>query len=68
MKDAILQYAIQGKLTEELESDGDAQDLLKEIQEKKSRLIKEGNISKEKKLPEITKTRLLLIFRIIGVG
>jgi type I restriction enzyme, S subunit len=53
MKDSILQYAVQGKLTEQLESDGDTKDLLNEIQKEKIRLIKEGKIKKEKSLPEI---------------
>ena len=54
MKDSLLQAAIQGKLTEQLESDGDARDLVVEIQKEKKRLIKEGKIKKEKPLPEIT--------------
>ena len=58
MKDAILQYAIQGKLTQQLPEDGDARDLLKEIQKEKARLIKEGKIKKEKPLPEITEDEI----------
>lgn len=58
MQDSILQYAIQGKLTEQLESDGDARDLLKEIQKEKARLTKEGKIKKEKPLPEITEDEI----------
>ncbi len=58
MKDAILQYAIQGKLTQQLPEDGDARDLLKEIQKEKAKLIKEGKIKKEKPLPEITKDEI----------
>ena len=58
MKDAILQYAIQGKLTQQLPEDGDARDLLKEIQKEKTRLIKEGKIKKEKPLPEITEDEI----------
>lgn len=54
MKAALLQAAIQGKLTEQLDSDGDAEDLYMEIQAEKQRLIKEGKIKKEKPLPEIT--------------
>jgi len=50
---SILQAAIQGKLTEQLPEDGDARDLLKEIQKEKARLVKEGKIKKEKPLPEI---------------
>ncbi len=58
MKDAILQYAIQGKLTQQLPEDGDARDLLKEIQKEKARLIKEDKIKKEKPLPEITEDEI----------
>lgn len=58
MKNSILQYAIQGKITEQLESDGDARDLLKEIQKEKTRLIKEGKIKKEKPLPEISEDEI----------
>ena len=54
MKAALLQAAIQGKLTEQLASDGDAETLYAEIQKKKQWLIKEGKIKKEKPLPEIT--------------
>lgn len=53
MKDSVLQYAIQGKLTEQLPEDGNAKDLLKDIQKEKARLIKEGKIKKEKPLPAI---------------
>ena len=53
LKRSILQAAIQGKLTEQHSDDGDARDLLKDIQKEKSRLIKEGKIKKEKPLPEI---------------
>ena len=58
MKDSILQYAVEGKLTEQLPSDSDAQDLMKEIQKEKNRLVKEGKIKKEKPLPEITEDEI----------
>ena len=58
MKESILKYAIQGKLTEQLESDGDARDLLKKIQTEKERLAKEGKIKNEKPLPEITEDEI----------
>ena len=54
MKDSLLQAAIQGKLTEQLTSDGDARDLITDIQKEKENLIKEGKIKKETALPEIT--------------
>lgn len=55
---SILQAAIQGKLTEQLPGDGDARDLLKEIQKEKARLNKEGKIKKENLLPEITEDEI----------
>lgn len=54
MRDKILDLAIQGKLTDQREEDGNARDLLKEIQAEKEKLIKEKKIKKEKPLPEIT--------------
>ncbi len=52
MKDSILQSAIQGRLTEQLKSDGDARDLVRSIEKEKGRLVKEGKIKKEKPLRE----------------
>ena len=54
LKKSVLQAAIQGKLTEQLSTDGDAKDLLKKIREEKSKLIAEGKIKSEKSLPPIT--------------
>lgn len=54
LRKAVLQAAIQGKLTQQLPEDGNAEDLCKEIQKEKQKLIKEGKIKKEKLLPEIT--------------
>ena len=54
MKLKLLELAIQGKLTDQRQEDGNARDLLKEIQAEKERLIKEKKIKKEKPLPEIT--------------
>lgn len=59
MKASLLQAAIQGKLTKQLESDGDAETLYADIQKEKQRLIKEGKIKKEKPLPEITEDDIL---------
>jgi type I restriction enzyme S subunit len=53
MQKSILQYAIQGNLVEQREEDGTAEDLYKQIQEEKKKLIKEGKIKKTKELPEI---------------
>ena len=54
LRQAVLQAAIQGKLTRQRKEDGDARDLLKQIAEEKAKLIKEKKIKKEKPLPEIT--------------
>lgn len=58
LKSAILQAAIQGKLTEQLPEDGDARDLLKEIQQEKASLVKAGKFKKEKNLPPITEDEI----------
>ena len=44
MQKSILQYAIRGKLVEQREEDGTAEELYKQIQEEKKKLIKEGKI------------------------
>lgn len=54
LRQAVLQAAIQGKLTEQLPEDGNAKDLLAEIQAEKAKLIAEKKIKKEKALTEIT--------------
>ena len=54
LRKAVLQAAIQGRLTQQLPEDGNAEDLYKAIQTEKQKLIKEGKIKKEKPLPEIT--------------
>lgn len=54
LKNSILQLAIQGKLVEQRPEDGTAEELYRQIQEEKKRLIKEGKIKKEKPLPEIS--------------
>lgn len=54
MKKSLLQYAIQGKLVEQREEEGTAEELFAKIQEEKQRLIAEKKIKKEKPLPEIT--------------
>lgn len=58
MQKSILQYAIQGKLVEQREEDGTAEDLYKQIQEEKKKLIKEGKIKKTKALPEISEEEI----------
>lgn len=53
LKKSLLQQAIQGKLTRQLSTDGDASDLLEKIRAEKSKLIAEGKMKKEKPLPPI---------------
>lgn len=53
MKKSILQYAIQGKLVEQRPEEGTGEELYRQIQYEKQRLIKEGKIKKEKPLAEI---------------
>lgn len=58
MQKSILQYAVQGKLVEQREEDGTAEDLYKQIQEEKKQLIKDGKIKKTKALPEIAEDEI----------
>ena len=53
LKNSILQLAIQGKLVEQRQEEGTAEELYRQIQQEKQRLIREGKIKKEKLLPEI---------------
>lgn len=48
MKNAILQAAMQGKLTEQLETDSSVDELLEDIKKERERLVKEGKIKKSK--------------------
>ena len=54
LRKAILQQAVQGKLTERDPSDEPAIELLRRISTEKAKLIAEGKIKKEKNLPPIT--------------
>lgn len=47
LKNSILQLAIQGKLVPQIESEGTAEDLLKEIRAEKEKLVKEGKLKKK---------------------
>ena len=53
MKNALLQAAMQGKLTEQLESDSSVDELLEAIRKEKDELIAQKKIKKEKPLPDI---------------
>ena len=54
LKNKIIDAGIQGKLTDHLPEDGNAEDLYAQIQEEKEKLITEGKIRKAKPLPLIT--------------
>lgn len=54
IKAALLQAAMQGKLTEQLPEDGNAEDLLEKIKDEKEKLVAEGKIKKQKPLTPIT--------------
>lgn len=58
MQKAILQEAIQGKLVEQRKEEGTGENLYKEIQEEKKKLIEEGKIKKQKALPDITEEEI----------
>ena len=53
MKNAVLQYALQGKLTKQLSTDSSVEELVKETKKEKEKLIKDKKIKKEKELPLI---------------
>lgn len=53
LKSKIIDAGIQGKLTEQLPEDGTAEELYKQIQEEKVKLVKYGKIKKQKSLPPI---------------
>lgn len=55
IKKSILQYAIEGKLTEQSQEDEPVEKLLKRIKEERKKLIKEGKIKKDKTTSEIYK-------------
>ena len=54
MKKSILQYAMEGKLVEQRQEEGNARELLQAIQEEKAKLVAEKKIKKIKPLPPVT--------------
>ena len=58
MQKSILQMAIQGKLVEKRPEEGTGEELYQQIQAEKKRLIKAGEIKKEKPLPEIAEEEI----------
>lgn len=53
LRQAVLQAALQGKLTEQFETDSNVDEMLMSIQEEKEKLVVDKKIKKEKQLPEI---------------
>lgn len=58
LKSKIIDAGIQGKLTEQLPEDGNAEDLYAAIQDEKNKLIKEKKIKKSKALLEIAEDEI----------
>ena len=58
LQKSLLQLAIQGKLVEQRPEEGTGEDLYRQIQSEKHRLIQSGKIKKEKPLPEITEDEI----------
>ncbi|MFI2856257.1 restriction endonuclease subunit S [Paenibacillus sp. JSM ZJ436] len=58
MQKSILHYAIKGKLVEQRQDEGTAEELYQQIQAEKARLVKEGKIKREKPLPAITEDEI----------
>lgn len=58
LRNSILQLAIQGKLVEQREEEGTAEELYTQIQEERQRLIEEGYIKKKKKVDKIAEEEI----------
>ena len=58
MRKSLLQIAIQGKLVEQRPEEGTGEELYRQIQAEKQRLIKSGKLKKEKPLPEISEDEI----------
>ena len=58
LKNSILQLAMQGKLVEQRPEEGTGEELYREIQAEKKRLVKEGKVKKQKPLAEITEDEI----------
>ena len=58
LRKKVIDLAIQGKLTQQLPEDGNAEDLYAQIREEKARLVKEEKIKNEKPLPPISEDEI----------
>lgn len=54
LRSKLITAGIQGRLTQQLDTDGTAEELYQQIQAEKQKLIKEGKLKKEKPLPPIS--------------
>lgn len=68
LKNSILQLAIQGKLVKHRKEEGTGEELFKEIQEEKQKLIAEGKLKKQKTYLKSQKIKSHLIYRRLGHG
>ncbi|TDK23506.1 restriction endonuclease subunit S [Arthrobacter crusticola] len=58
MRNAILQDAVSGRLTQQLPPDGDAGELLAQIDVKKAQMVAAGQLKQEKPLPPILESEI----------
>lgn len=68
LRQAVLQAALQGKLTEQLDTDSDVDEILKSIAEEKKHLLNTKKAREEKEIPIVDDEENLTIFLITGVG
>ena len=68
LKNSILQLAIQGKLVKQKKEEGTGEELYKEIQEEKKKLIEEGKLKNKNPYLKSQKMKSPLIFQIVGSG
>ena len=61
MRAAVLQAALEGKLTEQLPEDGDAQELLDKIKAEKEQLVNKGKLKKGKPLKPVLEDEMSFI-------
>ncbi|SPT71024.1 restriction endonuclease subunit S [Anaerobiospirillum thomasii] len=54
LKTDLIELAVRGKLVEQRQEEGTAQELYEKIQKERQKLISEGKLKKEKQLPEIS--------------
>lgn len=68
LRQAVLQAALQGRLTEQLETDSNVDEMLKNIQKEKEKLIADKKIKKRSRCRRFRKKRFRLIFLKAGDG